>query len=107
MARVYASQWCRCLETAALLGLGPVIELPALNSFFERPEQRDARLAALRAFLAAQPTDGELLVLVTHQVNISAISGTSADSGAGVLMALGEGGRPEGIGALAFSGAGQ
>jgi len=31
-ARVYSSQWCRCLETAALLDLGPVTELPALNS---------------------------------------------------------------------------
>ena len=33
-AEVYSSQWCRCLETARLLGLGEVLELPALNSFF-------------------------------------------------------------------------
>src|SRR5687767_13248509 len=26
-ARIYSSQWCRCLETAALLDLGPVAEL--------------------------------------------------------------------------------
>ena len=30
-ARIYSSQWCRCLETAKLLKLGPVAELPALN----------------------------------------------------------------------------
>jgi phosphohistidine phosphatase SixA len=101
-ARVYSSQWCRCLETAALLDLGPVTELPALNSFFEHPAERDGRLAELRRFLAAQPRDGGLLVLVTHQVTISAVSGTFADSGTGVLMARGEGGRLERIGTLAF-----
>ncbi len=89
-ARVYSSQWCRCLETAALLDLGPVTELPALNSFFERRQDREPILAALREFLATQPRDGGLLVLVTHQVTISAVSGTFADSGTGVLMALGE-----------------
>ncbi len=101
-ARVYSSQWCRCLETAALLDLGPVTELSALNSFFERPGERDDRVAALRAFLAAQPRDGGLLVLVTHQVTISAVSNAFADSGTGVLMALGDGGRLERIGTLAF-----
>jgi broad specificity phosphatase PhoE len=100
--RVYSSQWCRCLETAALLDLGPVTELPALNSFFERRQDREPILAALREFLATQPRDGGLLVLVTHQVTISAVSGTFADSGTGVLMALGEGGRLERIGTLAF-----
>jgi len=102
-ARVHSSQWCRCLETAALLDLGPVTELPALNSFFEHPAERDGRLAELRQFLAAQPRDGGPLVLVTHQVTISAVSGTFADSGTGVLMALAEGGRLERIGTLAFS----
>lgn len=104
-ARVYSSQWCRCLETAALLDLGPVTGLPALNSFFERPRERNDRLAALRRFLAAQPRDGSLLVLVTHQVTISAVSDTFADSGTGVLMALGEGGRLDRIGQLAFGSA--
>ena len=31
--KVYSSQWCRCLETARLLELGEVTELPDLNSF--------------------------------------------------------------------------
>jgi len=35
-------------------------------------------------------------------VTISAVSGTFADSGTGVLMALGEGGLLERIGTLAF-----
>lgn len=34
-AKVYSSQWCRCLETASLLGYQEPIELPALNSFYQ------------------------------------------------------------------------
>ncbi|WP_373508649.1 histidine phosphatase family protein [Thiocapsa sp.] len=54
-ARVYSSEWCRCTETAELLGLGPVTPLPALNSFFERRGDRGPNLAALEAFLNDQP----------------------------------------------------
>lgn len=101
-ARVYTSQWCRCRETAELLGLGPVKELPALNSFFERPEDREPNLAALRNFLERQPAGGELIVLVTHYVTISAVSGRGVSSGEGILLALdGRGGFAVGE-ALAF-----
>jgi broad specificity phosphatase PhoE len=86
-ARVYSSQWCRCLETARLLGLGPVTPLPALNSFFGRPAEREPRLAALRAFLAQAPRD-RLLVLVTHQVTVTALTGVYPGSGEAVLAAL-------------------
>jgi phosphohistidine phosphatase SixA len=88
-ARVYSSQWCRCLETAELLELGAVTELPALNSFFEHTQDREPNLAALKDFFARQPRDGELIVLVTHQVTITAISGQFAASGTGVLVAWG------------------
>ena len=79
-ADVYSSQWCRCLDTAELLGLGPVEPLPALNSFFQRFEERPARVRALRAWLAEQPLDAPT-VLVTHQVNISALTGRYTGSG--------------------------
>lgn len=100
-ARVYSSQWCRCLETARLLDLGPVEELPGLNSFYERPQDREPNLAAVRAFLASQPLNGELLVMVTHQVTISALTGEFADSGHGVLMSLGDAGTRK-VGRLSF-----
>ena len=87
-ARIYSSMWCRCLETAELMGLGKVSKLPALNSFFSRPQDRTARLKALRRFLADQPQDGELIVLVTHFVTIAAITGASVSSGHGVLTQL-------------------
>jgi len=91
-ARVYASQWCRCQETASLLNLGPVEELAALNSFYERPQDREPNLSALRTFLARQPRNGRLIVLVTHYVTIAGLTGEAVSSGAGVLLKLeGEG----------------
>jgi phosphohistidine phosphatase SixA len=87
-ARVYSSQWCRCLETARLLDLGEVTPLPALNSFFQQRSERDARLAALREFLANLPPQDTPLILVTHQVTVSALSGLFADSGKGVVATL-------------------
>ena len=89
-ARVYSSQWCRCLETARLINLGPVQELAALNSFYERTQDRGPNLKALNDFISQQPVKGELIVLVTHFVTISGIAGTGVSSGEGVLLALHE-----------------
>jgi phosphohistidine phosphatase SixA len=89
-ARVYASQWCRCLETASLMDVGTVQPLPALNSFFARPEEGPARLKALRSFLDRQPRDGPLIIMVTHFVTISALTGKGVSSGEGVVLLLEE-----------------
>ena len=97
-AKVYSSQWCRCLETARLLDIGPVEELPALNSFFGRPEDREPKIAALRAFLAKLPADGPPVVLVTHQVAITVLTGRGAVSGGGVILALNGTGEPRVLG---------
>ncbi len=96
-ARVVSSQWCRCLETAELLRLGPVEALPILNSFFDRPANRDAQTGALRRWLAGQALDGPL-VLVTHQVNITALTGVYPRSGELVVI------RRTGDGAIAVVG---
>jgi len=87
-AKVYSSQWCRCPETARLLDIGPVEELPRLNSFFRRAEAREPQTAALRDFLARLPADGPPVVMVTHQVVITALTGRGAVSGGGVILAL-------------------
>lgn len=99
-ARVYSSQWCRCLETARLLQLGPVTELPALNSFYERTQDRDGNLAGLRAFLAELPVSGPPVVLVTHQVTISGFTGRGAVSGGGVVLELNASGAPAVLGEI-------
>lgn len=77
---VYSSQWCRCLETARLLGLGDVVPLPALNSFFETPEREGPQMAALDAWLREHPPRGTV-VLVTHQVVITSLTGVFPMSG--------------------------
>jgi phosphohistidine phosphatase SixA len=101
-ARVFSSQWCRCIDTATLMDIGPVEQLPALNSFFSRPEDREPNLAALQEFLSKQPLDGKLIVLVTHFVTISAVTGEGVTSGEGVVLRLVENSDPEMLGRLRF-----
>ena len=78
--RVLSSQWCRCRETADLLELGTVEEFPALNSFFADRSTRDAQTRETRTFLASL-SDEARVMLVTHQVNITALTGRSVASG--------------------------
>lgn len=79
-AEVFSSQWCRCLETARLLGLGTVVELPVINSFFRKRELEASRTAELKDWLTRRTTDTPT-VLVTHQVNITALTGVFPASG--------------------------
>ena len=101
-ARVYSSQWCRCLETAELLEMGPVAQLPALNSFYELTQNREPNLKALNKFIAEQPSEGELIILVTHLVTISAITDQGVSSGEGVLIELKKDAPFEMVGRLDF-----
>ena len=90
-ARVLSSQWCRCLETAELLDLGPVEALSILNSFFQRRENEGRQTRALEAWAAEQNLDGPV-VLVTHQVNITALTGVFPTSGEMVVIRRSEDG---------------
>lgn len=101
-ARVYASQWCRCLETARLMEMGTVQPLAALNSFYARPEERPIRIKALRSFLDRQPRDGPLIIMVTHFVTINAMTGEGVSSGEGVVLHL-EATGPKVLGRLTFN----
>jgi len=86
-ARVYSSRWCRCLETAELLRVGPVQPEPALDSFFQRRAEGPGRTAAARQRIRELPL-GPPVVMVTHQVNISALTGQFTPSGAGVIIRI-------------------
>jgi broad specificity phosphatase PhoE len=92
VARVYTSQWCRCQETARLLDVGAVEELPALNSFFGQSETKESRVQALREFIDQLPRDGRAIVFVTHQMTITALSGYFPASGSGLIVKLRDGG---------------
>ena len=84
-ARVFTSQWCRCKETAELLALGEVEELPSLNSFFSDRDKGPAQLAELTSDLEAMGGNGPV-VLVTHQVVITGLTGVFPASGEMVLV---------------------
>ena len=79
-ARVFTSQWCRCRDTAEALALGPVTELPVLNSFFRDFSTEERQTRELTHWLSSQPRSGPL-ILVTHQVNITALTGVFPASG--------------------------
>lgn len=85
--QIMTSQWCRTRETAALLDSGPVVDVPSLNSFFQdystRAQQTQDTLALLKR------TNGKLL-LVSHQVNISALTGRGTRSGEVLVIRLPE-----------------
>lgn len=88
IAEVRSSAWCRCTETADL-AFGRHRVWAPLNSFFGRDgreQQTREVLLALRDHRA--PAN---LVLVTHQVNISALTGQSPAMGELFLT------RPDGL----------
>ena len=89
-ADVYSSAWCRCLETGRLLGLGDVTPLPALDSFFRERDARGTRTDAVRRWIGERlDAAGEGVrpaVLVTHQVNVTALTGTYPSSGEMVVF---------------------
>ena len=89
--RVLTSQWCRCRDTARLLDVGPVEDLPAINSFFRHPDRADRQTAELREFLSGLPP-GETVILVTHYVNIRALTGRAVASGEVLLLEIGRDG---------------
>ncbi len=84
-ARVFTSQWCRCRDTAAGMALGTAVELPALNSYQREPNQKDSRLAGIRAWLAEQPLDRPT-ILVTHYTLISGLAGVALRPGEIVIL---------------------
>ena len=87
---VWTSQWCRSKDTATLLDMGEVREFQPLNSHFagrgDRPVQRQKTLEAI----AARPEDR--LLLVSHFVNISALTGQVARSGEIIVTRRANGG---------------
>ncbi len=98
-AIVLSSQWCRCLATANLLNLGNVSELPFLNSFFENFDreqfQTNKTIQWIRNAPLRIPT-----ILVSHQVNIAALTGYSAASGEMVFVRRSTDGRFKVIGSI-------
>ena len=81
---VMSSHWCRCQDTARL-AFGRVSPWRALDSFFDQAEREPAQTAALRTALANLAA-GQVAVWVTHQVNISALTGEGTAFGDAVVV---------------------
>lgn len=85
---VYTSVWCRCRDTAKLLATDArtVSDWPALNSQFAgNPVAADSNTQVV-ARVRAVPSS-ERWLMVTHQVNITALTGVVPSMGEGVLVA--------------------
>jgi phosphohistidine phosphatase SixA len=86
-ARVLSSQWCRALDTAEEMDLGEVKEFPPLNSFFagrgDREEQSRKTIKQVNAM-----GEGPPIILVSHQVNITALTGIYPASNEGIIVRL-------------------
>lgn len=81
---VRTSAWCRCRDTAQL-AFDQALHWSPLDSTFENRTLSPAATQALRSALAAVPAGG-FEVWVTHQVNITALTGEFSSMGQGLLV---------------------
>jgi broad specificity phosphatase PhoE len=84
IGKVLSSRWCRCLDTARL-AFGTVEPWPALDSFFDDRSREAERTRAVRN-LSGQPPGQGNVILVTHQVNITALTGIVPSQGEMVIL---------------------
>lgn len=85
ISAVYSSRWCRALDTAELMALGPVVPAPWLNSFFRGRGDQASITQTAQEQISAWQGPGNML-LVTHQVNITALTGGGVSSGEMVVV---------------------
>lgn len=90
VGRVLSSQWCRARETAQLAFPGRVEPDSAFNSFFANPAAGTRTTARALDTLSRWRGPG-VLVAVTHQVNITALTGIVTSEGAGVIVRMRDG----------------
>ena len=83
--QVLSSGWCRCIDTASL-AFGAAEVWPPLHSFFGDTGSEPTQTAETRARAATWAGPGTL-VLITHQVNITALTGIFPDSGEVIVLA--------------------
>ncbi len=86
--KIFSSAWCRCVDTARLLALGAVSVEPSLNSFFDDMSLANRQTDALQRFITAslKAHPKQPLILVTHHVNIQALTGRAVPVGDMVLV---------------------
>ena len=96
---ILSSPWCRCMDTATLLELGPVEAEPTFGNVVVLSDQRESLTAGARTVIDKWTGSG-ILVVVTHGANIFALTGISPASGEIVVVRSGSGGSSESVGRL-------
>jgi broad specificity phosphatase PhoE len=86
--RLLSSPWCRCLETARLMAVGPVEQSWALVP--DREPTAPVRLRELKELVSAWRGPGTL-VLVTHGFTVQALLGLLLNQGEIVVLKPGPG----------------
>lgn len=81
---VQSSPWCRCKDTADM-AFGAYSVLPALGSTFDNSAAQAGQSQTLRALLQKVPV-GQFEVWVTHQVNITALTGEVPAMGEAIVV---------------------
>ena len=94
-ARIFSSPWCRCLDTAKLLNLGPVINASELGSFFDDMSLEKEQTRNLEKLIKTQLgiQTKTPIILVTHHVNIQAYTDKVVNVGDMVLVKVDQNGR--------------
>jgi phosphohistidine phosphatase SixA len=94
-ANIISSPWCRCIDTAKLLNLGPVKISPTLGSFFDDMSLEKRQTKELEKLIHAQLSENSKmpLILVSHHVNIQAYTGKVVNVGDMVLVKVGKNGQ--------------
>jgi phosphohistidine phosphatase SixA len=85
VGKLLSSQWCRCVDTATLMDIGPVEIAPTLNNAFVLRDRRDELTAGARALIAAWKGPSTLVV-VTHGANVQALTGRAPAEGEIVVV---------------------
>jgi phosphohistidine phosphatase SixA len=83
--RTLTSAWCRCKETAALVTGADATVFPALNSFIANFDRGPAQAARVRQEIDAV-AGFEPVLMVTHQVMITELTGIVPASGEVVVV---------------------
>jgi len=94
-AEIFSSPWCRCLDTANLLNIGPVKIAQPLASFFDNMRLEKMQTKELEIFIKNELAKESRapIILVTHHVNIQAFTGEVVGVGDMTLVKVNKNGK--------------
>ncbi len=98
-AKVLSSPWCRCVDTAKLMGVGNVQVEPAFSNIVVLNDRAAEITAAGRKLIDAWKGPGTLLV-VTHGANIAALTGNANPMSGEIVVVSAKGGALRELGRL-------